>query len=80
VGVFQGKEPKMETMESEINSSTIYNALGYKDRNDYLTSLVKDFGIDMITVRMISDMLGPSEDFDGLVTALEDFESMELFD
>jgi hypothetical protein len=68
----------METMESEIDSSTIYNALGYKDRNDYLISLTKDFGIDMITVRMIADILGPSEDFDALVSALEDFGSMEL--
>jgi hypothetical protein len=70
----------METIENEINSGVIYTILGYKDRNDYLTSLTRDFGIDMITVRMIADMLGPSEDFDGLVSALEDFENMESFE
>jgi hypothetical protein len=67
-------------MESEINNNERYNANGYKDRDDYLQSLTKEFGIDRSAVSMISDMLGPSEDFDGLVSALEDFESMNLFD
>jgi hypothetical protein len=70
----------METRESKINGNEPYNAQGYKDRDDYLTSLAQDFGIDMMAVRMISDMLGPSEDFDGLISELEDFESIGLFD
>jgi hypothetical protein len=76
-GYFTGKE---KTMESEINSSERYNANGYKDREDYLQSLTKEFGIDRSAVSMISDMLGPSEDFDGLVSALEDFADMGLSD
>jgi hypothetical protein len=70
----------METWKSEINNTGRYNAQGYKDREDYLTSLAQDFGIDMMAVRMISDMLGPSEDFDGLVSELDDFASIGLFD
>jgi hypothetical protein len=69
----------MKTMESEINDSTRYSLHGYKDRNDYLASLADDYGIDMMAVRMIADMLGPSEDFDGLVSELEDFQSIGLF-
>jgi hypothetical protein len=65
-------------MESGINSNERYNANGYKDREDYLQSLAKDFGIDRSAVSMISDMLGPSEDFDGLVSELEDFGNMVL--
>jgi hypothetical protein len=70
----------METKESKINGTEQYNAQGYKDRDDYLTGLAQDFGIDITAVRMISDMLGPSEDFDGLISDLEDFASIGLFD
>jgi hypothetical protein len=70
----------METRESGINHNERYNAQGYKDREDYLTSLAQDFGIDMTAVRMISDILGPSEDFDALISELEDYASIGLFD
>jgi hypothetical protein len=63
----------MKTLENETNSNTLYNANGYKDRDDYLISLAQDFEIDIMSVRMISDMLGPSEDFDGLISELENF-------
>jgi hypothetical protein len=51
----------------------IYTQNGYQDRDDYLDSLADDRGIDPLTVHMMADMLGPSEDFDGLVTELEDY-------
>jgi hypothetical protein len=51
-----------------------YKANGYKDREDYLNSLADNRGIDPMTVSLITDMLGPSEDFDGLVSELEDFD------
>lgn len=49
-----------------------YQEQGYKNRRDYLNSLAEDFGIDKSTVYMIASMLGESEDFDGLIVALED--------
>ena len=52
---------------------TIYEEKGYKDREDYLRCLADDFGLDNDTVFMAADLLGPSEDFDGLVTSLEDY-------
>lgn len=67
-------------MKREENHEHRYNAQGYQDRDDYLTSLAEDRGIDLMAVCMIADMLGPSEDFDGLVSELEDFECMGLFD
>ena len=57
-----------------------YIKFGFKDRDDYLKNLAEDRGIDMFAVRMIADMLGPSEDFDGLVSELEDFEYLGLLD
>jgi len=52
----------------------VYTSNGYKDREDYLNSLADDRGVDRTAVDMIADMLGESEDFDGLVSALDDFE------
>jgi hypothetical protein len=68
----------MKTMEDEAIDNAPYNANGYKDREEYLQSLTKSYGIDITTVRMVSDLLGPSEDFDALVTELEDFAEMDL--
>ena len=50
-----------------------YTAQGYTSRRDYLDSLAEDFGVTRGTVYAMAQMLGPSEDFDGLVTALEDY-------
>lgn len=54
-----------------------YTDEGYKNRRDYLESLAEEYGMDIDTVLKVADMLGPGEDFDGLVTTLEDM-SMEL--
>ena len=51
---------------------SIYTEEGYTSRKDYLTCLAEDMGIDVKTVFSLASMLGSSEDFDGLVTALED--------
>ena len=51
---------------------SIYTEEGYKNRKDYLNNLADDFGIDRETVFFHASVLGPDEDFDGLVTNLED--------
>ncbi len=48
-----------------------YTANGFKDRRDYLESLCEEYDRD--TVYMLADLLGSSEDFDGLITGLEDY-------
>ena len=50
-----------------------YQANGYANRRAYLESLADDFGVPVSTVFALAGMLGPSEDFDGLVTSLEDY-------
>jgi hypothetical protein len=50
-----------------------YQQMGYESRRDYLESLADDFGLPVDDVFMMADLLGPSEDFDGLVTSLEDY-------
>ena len=51
---------------------SIYTDEGYTSRRDYLENLADDMGIDRQTVFTLATMLGSSEDFDGLVTAVED--------
>lgn len=53
-------------------NDSIYMQNGYRDRQEYLESLAEDYGVDLDTVLLLADMLGPNEDFDGLVTSLED--------
>jgi hypothetical protein len=48
----------------------IYQQNGYKDRKDYLNSLRKDYGENAVDV--LTSVLPPSEDFDGLIISLED--------
>ena len=54
----------------------IYQENGYADRDDYLNCLSEDYGVSIEDVYSLADMLGENEDFDGLVSALEDIESM----
>jgi hypothetical protein len=49
-----------------------YKENGFNSRRDYLDDLADEMGIDKSIVYTLADLLGPNEDFDGLVTALED--------
>lgn len=58
--------------------SNIYKENGYENRKEYLESLAEDYGLDYETVAMLASMLGASEDFDGLISALEDYEDFDF--
>ena len=51
----------------------LYIENGYKNRKDYLENLASDMGIDKEIVFSLASMLGSIEDFDGLVSSLEDY-------
>lgn len=51
----------------------VYEMNGYADRQEYLDDLADNFGVARSTVYALADLLGEMEDFDGLVTSLEDF-------
>lgn len=56
---------------------SVYQENGYTDRKDYLQCMSDDYGVPLEVVESLADVLGESEMFDGLVSALEDAE--ELF-
>jgi hypothetical protein len=49
-----------------------YQAMGFKDRLTYLESLARDFDLPMMTIKQAAVLLGSDEDFDGLISHLED--------
>lgn len=51
---------------------TIYQENGYEDRDHYLECLADEYGVSSETVRTLAEVLGEDEDFDGLVSNLED--------
>ena len=57
----------------------VYKEQGYKDRDDYLKFLASDFCLSEDIVFALADMLGGGEDFDGLVTSLEDYRDDNVF-
>jgi len=50
---------------------SIYQEHGFANRSAYLRDLAEDYGRKVF---LLADLLGPSEDFDGLLTSLEDAE------
>lgn len=52
----------------------IYIENGYKNRLNYLEHLSEEYDVELSTVIALSQVLGKSEDFDGLVSTLEDYE------
>lgn len=55
-------------MEEQDNSYEDYGG----SRSAYLKYLAEEYNVDFFTVTSLAEVLGPNEDFDGLVSALED--------
>jgi hypothetical protein len=54
-----------------------YTENGYKDRKHYLNSLREEYGAD--AVNALTSVLPASEDFDGLISELEDYSELENY-
>ena len=62
----------METFPKKV-----YQSKGYADRDDYLNSLRDTYGSDAVDAFI--SFMPPSEDFDGLISDLEDYTSGDNF-
>jgi hypothetical protein len=58
------------------HSQTVYQQNGYKDREQYLNNLREEYGWEIVDA--LTDALPESEDFDGLITELNDYREMGL--
>ena len=60
-----------------MDDNNAYIQNGYKDRDDYLQCMSDEYGVPLEVVHSLADMLGEGEEFDGLISALEDAENMD---
>lgn len=51
-----------------------YQEDGWESRSEYLRGLAENVEVELDDIIEIVDLLGPDEDFDGLVTFFEDHE------
>lgn len=50
-----------------------YTDEGYRNRQEYLAAVADDLGVPEDVVFTLADVLGEDEDFDALITELEDY-------
>ena len=60
-----------------MDGDNAYIQNGYESRDDYLQCMSDDYGVPIEMVYSLADML-EGEEFDGLISALEDAERMGL--
>lgn len=56
---------------------SIYEENGCASRREYLDAMAEDYGQDRQTVYLLADLLGPNEDFDGLISNLEEMQELD---
>jgi hypothetical protein len=52
---------------------SVYTDNGYASRKEYLMELSEEYACPIGTVLILANLLGPDEDFDGLVTSIQDW-------
>lgn len=58
-------------------NAEIYTQHGFATRREYLENLAEDYGVDPAKVLALATLLGPGEDFNGLVSAVQDMTEEE---
>ena len=56
---------------------SIYTDNGYESRKDYLNCIAEEYDVPKDIVYMTAGMLGPDEDFDGLISTIQDYQFFE---
>ena len=74
VGDLQTIAMFMERLKKELKPKNIYQENGYQSRKEYLDCLADEYAVPRQIVYTMATTLGPSEDFDGLVSGLQDIE------
>ena len=71
----------LEQIENEVNQNrNPYLKLGFSNRREYLIDLSVEYELPRSVVFGIANILGESEDFDGLLSELENYELFNSLD
>lgn len=54
----------------------LYQERGYTDRLDYLKGIAEEHNVPLNVVVSVADLMGDGEDFDGLVSAVQDYQEI----
>ena len=57
----------------EVHIMSIYQTKGFANRTEYLNNVALDLNIPQENVFSMAEMLGEEEDFDGLISTLENY-------
>lgn len=58
----------------------IYQDNGYPSRIAYLKSVAEDYGVAEDAVFALADLLGPNEDFDGLISEVNELSERMMYE
>ena len=58
-------------IDKVVDADQVYYDHGFKNRDEYLNHLADEYNVDPMEVQALAEVLGRSEDFDGLVSALD---------
>ena len=50
----------------------VYIENGFENRKEYLHFVAEEYGVDWSTVYAVANALGSGEDFDGLISSIQD--------
>jgi hypothetical protein len=62
-----------------MSQTNVYQENGYLNRNQYLEELAEDYDLPVRKVKKLANMLGPEEDFDMLVSMVEELADEEYY-
>lgn len=58
----------------------IYYEKGYESREEYLQDVAETYGAEKAAILNIADLLGPEEDFDGLLSEVADMTNSPIME
>ena len=62
-----------------MSQTNVYQENGYLNRNQYLEELAEYYDLPVRKVKKLANMLGPEEDFDMLVSMVEELADEEYY-
>ena len=63
---------------SNVQTFDVYQAKGFANRDAYLRQLAEDYDLPLHRVVDVSNTLGQGEDFDGLISELDEMSDKEV--
>lgn len=72
-GLFDSEVEISGVKKVEEDLENPYQEAGYTNRREYLLSLADEYGVDKSVVFDLASVLGKDEDFDALISELEDY-------